>query len=41
VEDITSRGPRPIKFSGLGISSLLYSLMSVQKLELVSNVRNF
>jgi hypothetical protein len=40
VGDITSGEPRPIKFSGMGTFGLLYSLMSVQKSELASNVRN-
>jgi hypothetical protein len=40
VEDINSGGPQPIKFSGLGTTSLLYSLMYVRKSVLVSNARN-
>jgi hypothetical protein len=40
VGDIISGEPRPIKFSGMGTFGLLYSLMSVQKSELASNVRN-
>jgi hypothetical protein len=40
VGDITSGKPQPTKFSGLGTTGLLYSLMSVRKSGLVSNARN-
>jgi hypothetical protein len=40
VGDIISGEPQPTKLSGLGTSGLLYSLMFVQKSDLVSNVRN-
>jgi hypothetical protein len=40
VGDITYGELQPIKFSGLGTSGILCSLMSVKNLELVINVIN-
>jgi hypothetical protein len=41
VGGITSGEPQPIRFSGLDISGLVYSLMFVQRSELVLSVKIF